>query len=231
MIGSMLSESMQDYLKTIYQLGQTSERVTTNALADRLEVAAASVTGMLKKLAEMKLVEYERYQGVVLTTAGQKIALEVLRHHRLVELYLTDAMGYSWDRVHQEAERMEHAISEEFADKMSALLGDPERDPHGSPIPSKDGRVPTSSQVTLGDIAAGQTVQVERISDESPELLRRVAGLGLVPRATVTVTARDADAGMLTVAVGAPHAARPQHVIERELAARIFVIPQETTGQ
>src|SRR4029453_11722408 len=114
----MLSESMQDYLKTIYEIGEGTARVTTNALADQLGVTAASVTGMLKKLAEMKLVEYEPYQGVVLTRAGQKIALEVIRHHRLTELYLTEAMGFSWDRVHAEAERLEHAISEEFADKM-----------------------------------------------------------------------------------------------------------------
>src|SRR5262245_28979263 len=129
----MLSESIQDYLKTIYELRHENERATTNALAVRLGVAPASVTGMLKKLAEMKLVAYEPYQGAALTPAGEKIALEVIRHHRLIELYLTEAMGYSWDKVHAEADRLEHAISEEFEDKISIMLGNPMVDPHGDP--------------------------------------------------------------------------------------------------
>ena len=222
----MLSESMQDYLKTIFQASPEGERVTTNALAERLGVTAASVTGMLKKLAEMKLVEYEPYQGVVLTLAGQKIALEVLRHHRLLELYLTEAMGYSWDRVHDEAERMEHAISEEFADKVSALLGDPQRDPHGSPIPSKEGVVAASSQTALSEIQAGRVVQVERVPDENPELLRNLADLGLVPSTIVTVMAYDPQHGTLTVSIGKPGAAnaeRQERVVSAELAKHIFV--------
>jgi DtxR family Mn-dependent transcriptional regulator len=222
----MLSESMQDYLKTIFQIGEGGDRVTTNALADTLGVTAASVTGMLKKLAEMKLVEYEPYQGVVLTLAGQKIALEVLRHHRLLELYLTEAMGFSWDRVHEEAERLEHAISEEFADKVSALLGDPQRDPHGSPIPSKEGVVAATSQTALNEIPVGRTIQIERVSDEDPALLRNVAELGLVPTATVTVVECHAEQEILTVAIGKPgpaNADRPRHSIPFELAKHIFV--------
>jgi DtxR family transcriptional regulator, Mn-dependent transcriptional regulator len=222
----MLSESMQDYLKTIYDLGRTHQRVTTNALAETLNVAAASVTGMVKKLAEMKLVEYEPYQGVTLTRAGEKIALEVLRHHRLLELYLTEALGYSWDRVHEEAERMEHAISEEFADKVSALLGDPKTDPHGAPIPSKDGHMASISRLPLSDIAAGRTVQVERVPDEQPELLRHVAELGLVPRAIVTVVSHDANGEGLSITIRKAGARRAQpvpHSVPRSLAQHVYV--------
>ena len=217
---------MQDYLKTIFQIGEGTGRVTTNALADMLGVTAASVTGMLKKLADMKLVEYEPYQGVVLTVAGQKLALEVIRHHRLTELYLTEAMGFSWDRVHEEAERLEHAISEEFADKMSALLGDPQRDPHGSPIPTKEGVVASSSQITLNEIMEGRTVKVERVNDESAELLRALAGLGLVPGATVTLTGRNKQDGTITVVVRPPGAEKdnfPVGTVRQELAREVFV--------
>ena len=183
----MLSQSMQDYLKTIYELRQRSGRATTNALAEKLGVAAASVTGMIKKLAEMKLVAYEPYQGATLTQAGEKLALEIVRHHRLIELYLTEALGYTWDRVHEEADRLEHAISDEFADKISNLLGDPKIDPHGDPIPTKDGTVAAFSLDTLDLVPAGQTVRVERVRDEDPSVLRLVAQLGLMPGTVIRV--------------------------------------------
>ena len=187
----MLSESMQDYLKTIYELRQRSGRATTNALAEKLGVAAASVTGMIKKLAEMKLVAYEPYQGATLTQAGEKLALEIVRHHRLIELYLTEALGYTWDRVHEEADRLEHAISDEFADKISNLLGDPKIDPHGDPIPTKDGTVAAFSLDTLDLVPAGQTVRVERVRDEDPSVLRLVAQLGLMPGTVIRVGRKD----------------------------------------
>ena len=183
----MLSQSMQDYLKTIYELRQRSGRATTNALAEKLGVAAASATGMIKKLAEMKLVAYEPYQGATLTQAGEKLALEIVRHHRLIELYLTEALGYTWDRVHEEADRLEHAISDEFADKISNLLGDPKIDPHGDPIPTKDGTVAAFSLDTLDLVPAGQTVRVERVRDEDPSVLRLVAQLGLMPGTVIRV--------------------------------------------
>jgi DtxR family transcriptional regulator, Mn-dependent transcriptional regulator len=183
----MISESMQDYLKTIYELRQRSGRATTNALAEKLGVAAASVTGMIKKLAEMKLVAYEPYQGATLTQAGEKMALAIVRHHRLIELYLTEAMGYTWDKVHKEADRLEHAISDEFADKISSLLGDPKIDPHGDPIPSKDGTVAAFSVDTLDLVPVGQTVRVERVRDEDPLVLRLVAQLGLMPGTVILV--------------------------------------------
>jgi DtxR family Mn-dependent transcriptional regulator len=227
---------MQDYMKTIYQLSRGNNRVTTNVLAERLGVTAASVTGMLKKLADMKLVEYEPYQGVVLTLSGQKVALEVLRHHRLMELYLTEALGYSWDRVHQEAERLEHAISPEFADKVSALLGDPQRDPHGSPIPTKDGIMAATSKVALSDVPEGRTVQVERVTDERPAVLRHLAEVGLVPGKSVTVLTRDAEQQMLSFSLrgldpaaeaGAASVAEPQpRAISFALASHIYIIEE-----
>jgi DtxR family transcriptional regulator, Mn-dependent transcriptional regulator len=189
----MLSESMQDYLKTIYELRQRSGRATTNALAEKLGVAAASVTGMIKKLAEMKLVAYEPYQGATLTQAGEKMALAIVRHHRLIEVYLTEAMGYTWDRVHEEADRLEHAISDEFADKISSLLGDPKIDPHGDPIPSKDGTVAAFSVDTLDLVPVGQTVRVERVRDEDPSVLRLVAQLGLMPGTVILVGQQGAE--------------------------------------
>ncbi len=215
----MLSESAQDYLKTIYELRQHSDRVTTNALADKLNVAAASVTGMVKKLAEMKLIEHAPYQGVTLTLAGEKMALAIVRHHRLIELYLTEAMGFSWDRVHEEADRLEHAISEEFADKISVLLGDPKVDPHGDPIPSKDGTIAAFSVHTLDEVPAGHTVRIERVRDEVPETLRQIAELGLMPGAIVDVS-RSAIENALMVAL---NTGKPQS-ISPEIARSIYVV-------
>ncbi len=227
---SALSESIQDYLKTIFTLRMSSERVTTNAIAASLDVAAASVTGMLKKLAGMNLVEYERYQGVRLTAAGEKIALEVIRHHRLIELYLMEAMGYSWDQVHAEAERLEHAISEEFEERMAQLLGDPKFDPHGNPIPTKDGTIASFSRRRLSQVASGETVRIERIQNEDAALLRRVAALGLMPRTDLTVVRHSAGNGagaviviviVKTVASAEDHS-RPLR-LERDIADHIFV--------
>ena len=189
----MLSESMQDYLKTIYDLRQQSGRATTNALAEKLGVKAGSVTGMIQRLAEMKLVAYEPYQGAALTQAGEKMALAIIRHHRLVELYLTEAMGYTWDRVHEEADRLEHAISDEFADKISSLLGDPKVDPHGDPIPSKDGTMAAFSTDTLDRVPTGSTVRIERVRDEDSCVLRKVAQLGLMPGTVIQVDREDAQ--------------------------------------
>ena len=216
----MLSQSAQDYLKTIYELRQQhSDRVTTNALADKLNVAAASVTGMVKKLAEMKLVEHAPYQGVALTPAGEKMALAIVRHHRLLELYLTEALGFSWDRVHEEADRLEHAISEEFADKISSLLGDPKVDPHGDPIPTKDGTIAAFSIHTLDEVPGGRTVRIERVRDEVPELLRHIAELGLIPGAIVDVS-RNAVENTLIVALAQ---GKPQ-AVSHEVARSIYVV-------
>lgn len=213
-----LSESIQDYLKTIYDLRQENERVTTNALAARLNIAAASVTGMLKKLAEMKLVAYEPYQGATLTPAGDKIALEVIRHHRLIELYLTEAMGYSWDQVHAEADKLEHAMSENFVDRISQMLGDPKIDPHGDPIPTKEGMVASSSRMTLREAHAGSVVRIERVRDEDAALLRQVAELGLKPQTVITVGAREGEWLHVTLPAGEDRA------VGHDIAQHIFVV-------
>ncbi len=215
----MLSESVQDYLKAIYSLRHENARATTNALAARLNVTAASVTGMLKKLAELKLVIYEPYQGATLTPAGEKIALEVIRHHRLIELYLTEAMGYSWDQVHAEADRLEHAISEEFEERISTLLGHPTVDPHGDPIPTKDGEIATSSRDTLDNVAEGSRVRIERVRDEDPALLREVADLGLTPQTVITIGSRK-DGASLTVYL----ADGQSRCISARIAQSIFVV-------
>lgn len=216
---SPVSASVQDYLKAIYEIREEHERVSTNALADKLGVAAASVTGMLKKLADIKLVDYEQYKGVRLTVAGEKMALEIIRHHRLLELYLHEAMGYDIDKVHAEAERMEHAISEEFEERMSRLLGDPSVDPHGDPIPTKGGEVAERSRLALSDIEPGRTVVIERVRDKDARALREIATIGLLPKRSVTVVDVQAESGVLHVSIdGAP----PVQVT-LDLACGVFV--------
>lgn len=215
---SVISASVQDYLKAIYEIREDAGKVSTNALAEKLGIAAASVTGMLKKLAESHLVIYEPYQGVTLSRAGEKMALEIIRHHRLLELYLHEAMGYELDRVHDEAERMEHAISEEFEDKMAALLGDPALDPHGDPIPTKSGQVARVSRLSLNEAAAGKTVCVERVRDKDNAVLRQLGQMGLLPRVSVRVV-DAAPADVLLISIEGREPVR----LARALAKSVFV--------
>ncbi len=219
-----ISHPVEDYLKAIYELAEDAGRVSTSDLAERLGVKPASVTGMLQKLAEERprLVDYERHRGVTLTPAGEKIALEIIRHHRLIELYLSEALGYQWDQVDAEAEALEHVISEQFEDRIAELLGDPKLDPHGDPIPAKDGSVVAPSRTALTDVAAGQTVRIARVVDDDPALLRYLGELGLVPAATVTVVSRSPFAGPLHVRVG-QDAAAPTHALGREVTDNVFV--------
>lgn len=184
---SLTTQAIEDYLKTIYALLARDKKASTSAIAERLQVAQASVTGMIKKLAEMKLVEYSPYQGVILTEAGEKVALEVIRHHRLLELYLAEAMGYSWDKVHDEAEQLEHYISEEFEDKIDQFLGKPTLDPHGSPIPTKEGKLPEVTCFVLSEANAGERVVVRRVSDRDPEKLRYLGKIGIYPQIELLV--------------------------------------------
>jgi DtxR family Mn-dependent transcriptional regulator len=213
-----ITPPIEDYLKAIYAVGREGGegRATTSAIAERMEVTAASATNMMQKLAEMKLVEYVPYRGVSLTPAGEKIALEVIRHHRLIELYLAEALGYSWDEVHAEAERLEHVISEEFEDRIDAMLGHPTIDPHGDPIPSKSGRVPEPVHRALDEVPVGETVVVRRVHDRDGEVLRRLAAIDLVPGTRVTIVRRAAktltvDREGATMTVGA------------DLARKVFV--------
>jgi DtxR family Mn-dependent transcriptional regulator len=214
----MLSEAVQDYLKTIYKLQEQGGVVSTSALAEAMEVTAASATGMVKKLAGLKLVRHNPYQGVVLSKAGQKIALEVIRHHRLLELYLAEALGYTWDKVHEEAERLEHAISEEFEEKIFEALGQPTRDPHGDPIPAKDGTIFAAEHDRLSDLEPGATGIIRQVSDSDAEMLRYLGTRGLVPDTVFEVLDKAPFNGPLTVKTG-----RASHVLGRELARYIWV--------
>ncbi len=213
----MLGEAAQDYLKAIWKLEQGG-RATTSAIADELGVSPASATGMLKRLASLGLVEHERYHGASLTLAGERVALEVVRHHRLLELYLMEALGLGWDEVHAEADRLEHHLSEEVEARIDAALGFPKRDPHGDPIPSAELELVTDPARTLGDLMRGDEAVILCVPDSDPALLRYLAELGLFPERHVTIVERAPFGGPLTVEVeGARHA------IAIELADRIAV--------
>lgn len=216
----MISQSTEDYLKAIYQLGADGETVTTSALAEALHISAASATNMIKKLAAMKLVRHSPYRDVELTKAGEKIALEVLRHHRLVETFLAEALGVPWDRVHVEAEKIEHVLSEELEDRIASYLGEPSEDPHGDPIPTKAGVVIQPEHASLADIAEGHSAIVHRIAKQDPEHLRHFSDLGLVPNASVNVVRREPFEGPLRVRV----ASGEEHVIDSNLAKDVWVI-------
>lgn len=214
-----VSAAVEDYLKAIYTLKQRHGQVSTSLLADHLGIKPASVTGMLKNLDELHLVSYTPYYGVDLTPAGEKIALEVVRHHRLIELYLVQALGYSWDEVHDEAEELEHVISEKLEARIAAQLGDPTIDPHGDPIPTREGLVPDGpSDRRLGDMPIGEGGIIARVHDQNPDHLRYLAGLGLVPGATVAVTAAAPFDGPISVLV-----AGEVQIIDRRLARAIVV--------
>ena len=217
-----ISHAVQDYLKAIYKLENSHETegsVNTKVLSEHLDVAAASATNMVKKLAEMKLLAYTPYKGFVLTDAGERIALEVIRHHRLLERYLADTLGYSWDEVDAEADRLEHVISEEFEDRIDAALGFPTTDPHGDPIPTKDGSIEKHDTERLSEIQVGKTVVIRQVSDESSEMLRYMDNLGLRPSATVVVKERAPFNGPMLVSVDDSG----EHSLGLEVAGRIYV--------
>lgn len=216
---------MEDYLKALYALREESGDgvVTTQSLADYLKVSAPSASAMVKKLATMKLANHTPYRGVELSEAGQKIALEVVRHHRLLETYLSQVLGLDWDKVHEEADRLEHVLSEELEARIAAALGNPQRDPHGSPIPTSDGVVVMDHESRLADAAAGDRLTVCRVVDENPELLRHLSDQGLRPDAIVEVVRAVAAEGVLHLNVnGQPKtlgSAPAQSVYVRNLAA------------
>ena len=214
----MLSQAVEDYLKAIFEVQRDHGKVATTVLAERMGVAPASATGMIKKLAGLKLLRHSPYQGVVLTRAGEKLALEILRHHRLLELYLAEALGYTWDQVHDEACRLEHVISEEFEDKIYEALGRPTRDPHGEPIPTKDGKMPNADHESLSDLPPGVTGVISHVSKSNPEILRYLGARGLIPEATVEVVEKAPFEGPLTVRTG-----ENSYVLGRQLASHIRV--------
>lgn len=213
-----ITAAMEDYLKAIYRLSEDAERVTTQAIADRLGVAAPSVTGMIKRLAELKLVDHERHRSVTLTATGRKAALEIVRHHRLLELYLAEALGYTWDEVHDEAERLEHTISEEFEARIDAALGYPTTDPHGDPIPSLTGTINATSNDRLSSLEVGESATVIRVSDGNPEKLRYLGTMGLYPDTEVEIVERMPFDGPLRVRVG-----EAEHIVGAEIADAVHV--------
>jgi DtxR family Mn-dependent transcriptional regulator len=194
-----LTVAVQDYLKAIYALESAGARVTTSALATRMGVRAPSATAMTKRLAELGLVERRPYKGVALTETGKRGALEVLRHHRLLERYLADRLGFSIDEVHAEADRLEHALSEELEAKIDEELGYPTHDPHGDPIPDRKLRVRRGRDRTLADLGPLEAASVSRVPDGDPELLRYLTELGLVPGSRVELVAVAPFGGPITV--------------------------------
>lgn len=184
---AVLTQAMENYLKAIFEILEQRDRATTSLIAERIGIASPSVTAMVKKLAELNLVTHRPYQGVQLTVVGEKTALEIVRHHRLLELYLAEALGMPWDRVHDEAEKLEHVISEDLEDRIDAALGSPTVDPHGSPIPARDGTVQRVKVRNLSDVPAGQTVTVVEVGDRDPELLRYLGDLRLYPGTQIEV--------------------------------------------
>ena len=201
--GNHLSESIENYAKAIYALEQRgSGAVTTNALASRMEVTAASASSMVKKLAELNLVTHEPYKGVKLTEKGRRVALEVLRHHRLLELYLTESLGVPWDRVHDEAEVLEHVLSEELEELIAAKLGHPTHDPHGDPIPSADLMIDEERTESLASLEVGARGVFVRVSDADPEMLRYLADRGITPGDHFEVVDRQPFDGPLSTRFG-----------------------------
>jgi DtxR family Mn-dependent transcriptional regulator len=217
-----VSTAVQDYVKALYMLSADSATrlVPTTAVADRLGVSAASATKMLKRLAGLGLATHESYRGAVLTPAGVRIALEVIRHHRLLETYLAEALGVPWDEVHQEAEVLEHVLSEGLEDRIAALLGDPSEDPHGHPIPAKDGSIPATATKSLWDCADGESARIGRVSDHEPSALRYLGDAGIRPGTIVEVVERGPIGGPLFVRVGS---SREVTALSKELSEVVWV--------
>ena len=229
MVGSMVaaaarpakfSRSIEDYLKAIYTLGAGGEPVQTSAIAQALDVAPASVSGMLRRLAEGGLLEHSPYRGVQLTDSGREAALRIVRRHRILESYLTSKLGYDWDSVHDEAERLEHAVSEELIERMARTLGDPSYDPHGAPIPTRSGEVARSDHVPLSDIPVGATAEFRVVGDKDSDRLRYITSLGLKVGTVFQVVDRAPFHGPVTIRVAD---GEPQ-VIGHELAMSLGCI-------
>ncbi len=215
-----LSRSVEDYLKAIWSLSQAGETASTSRLAEALQVAAPSVTGMVKRLAEQGLVEHLPYRGASLTDQGRRIALRVVRRHRLLETYLVRKLGYTWDAVHDEAERLEHAVSDDLIERIAAALDDPRFDPHGDPIPTAAGEMMEYETVSLAELGAGNRGQIVRVENESGDRLRWLAEAGLVPGVRLTVLAQQPFNGPLKVRIGK----RSPQVVGHDIARQLLCI-------
>jgi DtxR family Mn-dependent transcriptional regulator len=212
-----LTRSVEDYLKAIYHLAREGRPATTSEIAQHLELSPPSVSGMIKRLADQGLLEHAPYKGVELTARGRRAALRMLRRHRIIETFLVERLGYSWDSVHAEAERLEHAVSDGLIDRMAAALGNPGFDPHGDPIPGPDGSMAEVIYTPLGDLPEGERAVVRRAATSDDEKLRYLADVGLVPGAEVVIVARQPFSGPVTVRLGSN-----ERVVGHELAGVVL---------
>lgn len=215
----MNDQAIQDYLKNIYEIECRQVKVTTNELAARLNISAASVSGMLKKLARMKLIDYIPYHGVKLTSAGKKMALSILRQHRLIELFLARTLGIPWDRVHQEAEYLEHVISPELENRIDSYLGHPKFDPHGAPIPQRDGSVKEHESLPLNTLTRGQRARIAEVSDRDPGLLRYLEKKGVFPGSRIEILDKDPYESTMRIKVE-----NTVQFIGTEAAGQVYVV-------
>ena len=215
-----ITAGVQDYLKAIYELQQYEAPVSNGRLAARFGFSAPAITEMVKKLEALQLVNYQAREGVTLTPLGQRIALEMIRHHRLLELYLVEALGMSWDEVHDEAEILEHVLSENLEERIAAFLGDPKFDPHGSPIPTRDGTLPSRPSQLLSTLEPGTSAVVVEVDDRNADRLRYLADLGLTPATPIHVVKKAPFDGPLTLLVGEP----PQEQIVDSRLARLIQV-------
>ena len=218
-----LTRSVEDYLKAIYQLSPEGRPASTSEIANLLALSPPSVTGMVKRLSEHGLLEHVPYRGVQLTEDGRRAALRMVRRHRLIEAYLVEFLGYSWDTVHEEAERLEHAVSDTMVERMAGALGHPSVDPHGDPIPAADGSIHELACTALADVPVGETVEIRRVNESQPERLRYIGSLGLRPGVHVRVVDRQPIDDLVTIEVG-----MEKQVIGRELGHALLCAREET---
>ena len=223
--GATLTRSVEDYLKAIYELELGGSPAQTSAIANALEVAPPSVSGMVKRLSEAGLLEHVPYRGVQLTEDGRRTALKMVRRHRVVETYLTTKLGYDWDSVHEEAERLEHAVSDGLIERMAMALNNPSYDPHGAPIPTKEGVIETPDYISLADVPVGGIAQLRMVSDKDAERLRFIASLGLRPGVSFEVIARQPFRGPTTIELAGPTVR--EQVIGHELAESLLCVVVE----
>lgn len=220
-----LSRSVEDYLKAIYGLSQEEATASTSDIADALEVQPASVSGMIKRLKEAGYVDHAPYRGVRLSPAGTREALQILRRHRILETYLSQRLSYSWDDVHTEAERLEHATSDELVERMASALGNPSHDPHGAPIPTRTGDVEETDHSTLAEVRSGDIVLIRAVRDDDPERLRYLEAMGLVPGVLLYIEARAPFDGPITLRIG--ESIGEVQTVGFDLASRIQVAVKE----
>ncbi len=224
-----LSRSVEDYLKAIYSLCAEEPVASTSSIAEALEVQPASVTGMVKRLAESGFLEHVPYRGVQLTEAGNRAALRILRRHRILETYLTVRLGFPWEDVHREAERLEHAASDQLIERMASALQDPSHDPHGAPIPTPAGEIEATDSVTLGELSSGDEAHIRAVRDDDAELLKGAETAGLIPGTRVQVVSRDRSRRVMAVEVGDGDGAKVE--VPLDLAFRVYVVPLQTFGR